>query len=167
MDSRDKLRGIRGWLILVAIGVIVTPIRLVATYLPVYVPLFTGDTWRALTTVGSEAYHPLWRPLLIGEITFNSALVAASVYLAYLFFSKHHLFPRFYIGIVVVSLVFIPLDAWLLSFVLPNEPVFDSGTAKEFAKTLFVGLIWVPYLLFSKRVKKTFVARMDATPPGD
>jgi hypothetical protein len=160
MGNQDELRGIRGWLILVAIGVLVNPIRLLATYFPIYARLFTDGSWQALTTVGSEAYNPLWSPLLMGEIIFNSGMVAVSAYLIYLFFSKHYLFPRFYIGIVAVSLVFIPLDAWLVSLVLPNEPMFDLGTAKEFAKTLFGGLIWVPYMLISKRVKATFVAKM-------
>lgn len=145
---------------MVAVGVVANPIRLLATYFPIYVPLFTDGGWKALTTVDSGAYNPLWGPLLIGEIIFNLGLVALSTYLIYLFFSKHYLFPRFYIGIVVASVVFIPLDAWLVSFVLPNEPMFDSGTAKEFAKTLFGGLIWVPYMLVSKRVRATFVAKM-------
>ena len=86
--------------------------------------------------------------------------MAVSIYLIYLFFSKHYLFPKFYIGIVAVSLIFIPLDAWLVSFVVPNEPMSDAETMLEFARVLFVGLIWVPYMLISKRVKATFVEKM-------
>ncbi|GAB5453192.1 MAG: hypothetical protein Hals2KO_35200 [Halioglobus sp.] len=159
MSNDDELKGLGGWLILVGIGVIVAPIRLLATYIPVYKPIFEDGTWEALTTVGSEAYDPLWGPLLISEIVYNSTMVFLSIYLIYLFFSKNHLFPKVYIAIVAVSLVFIPLDAWLVTKVLPAEPMFDPETTKEFVRVLVGALIWVPYMLFSKRVKLTFVEK--------
>ena len=84
-------------------------------------------------------------------------MVLASVYLIYLYFSKHYLFPKVYIAIVAISLVFIPLDALLATFVLPDEPMFDPDTTKDFARALISALIWVPYMLISKRVKATFV----------
>src|SRR5690606_33588120 len=111
-------------------------------------------------TVGTEFYHPLWAPLLIGEALYNSLMVIASVYLIYLFFTRHYLFPKVYIAIVAVSLVFIPLDAWLGSFVIVDEPMFDPVTTKEFVRTLIGAVIWVPYMLVSERVKATFVENM-------
>lgn len=160
MSNGKELKGLGGWLILVGIGVVIAPIRLLATYIPIYKPIFEDGTWEALTTVGSEAYDPLWAPLLVGEIAYNSIMVAASLYLIYLFFSKHYLFPKVYIALVAVSLVFIPLDAWLVTKVLPNVPMFDPETTKEFMRVLIGGLIWVPYMLVSKRVKATFVEKM-------
>lgn len=159
MSNDEELKGLGGWLILVGIGVIISPIQLLVTYIPIY-NIFEDGTWEALTTVGSEAYNPLWGPLLIGEIVYNAAMVAVSIYLIYLFFSKHHLFPKVYIAIVAVSLVFIPLDAWLVTKVLPTEPMFDPETAKEFMRAFVSGCIWVPYMLISKRVKLTFVEKM-------
>lgn len=160
MENNENLKGISGWLILVGIGVVISPIRLLITTVPVFHPIFTNGTWEAVTTIGSEAYHPLWGPLLIGEVLYNLCMVLASTYLIYLFFSKHHRFPSFYITIVAVSLIFIPLDAWLISFVMPVEPMFDPDTAKELGRVLVGGLIWVPYMLKSKRVKVTFVEKM-------
>ena len=160
MEDRNELQGLSGWLVLVGIGTVFSPIRLLATYLPIYIPIFFDGVWQALTTEGSEVYHVLWAPLLIGELVYNLCMMAVSIYLIYLFFSKHYLFPKFYIGIVAVSLIFIPLDAWLVSFVVPNEPMSDAETMLEFACVLFVGLIWVPYMLISKRVKATFVEKM-------
>ena len=160
METQNEVKGLNGWLILVGIGVIISPIRLLATLIPVYLPIFEDGVWEALTTEGSEVYHALWGPLLMGGIAYNLCLEAVSVYLIYLFFSKHYLFPKFYIGIVVVSLIFIPLEAWLVSFVVPNEPIFDPETTKEFTRILISVLIWVPYMLVSKRVKATFVEKM-------
>lgn len=158
--EKKDLKGIRGWLILVAIGVVLSPIRMLAVFVPLYQEIFTNGTWEALTTATSEVYHPMWAPLLIGELGFNALMFAASIYLIYLFFSKHYLFPKVYIILVVISLVFIPLDAWFVSFIMPEEPIFDPETLKEFVRTLLVGMIWTPYMLISKRVKATFVEKL-------
>ena len=158
--ENNELKGLSGWLILVGIGVIFSPIRLLFTSIPIYKQIFEDGTWEALTTVGSEVYNSLWAPLFLGEITYNSIMVAASIYLIYLFFSKHYLFPKLYIAIVALSIVFFPLDAWLATKVLPSEPMFDPETTKEFMQSLVAGIIWIPYMLISKRVKATFVENM-------
>lgn len=157
MSTEQNLKGLRGWLLLVAVGVILTPIRLIFVQLPEYNELFDDGTWDALTTVESEIYHPLWAPLLTGEIIFNFFMLFASLYLVYLFFSKHYLFPKVYIAIVLITLVFIPIDAWLVTLILPNEPFFDPQTLQEFIRVSVSALIWIPYMLVSKRVKATFV----------
>lgn len=160
MSDKKELKGLRGWLILVGIGVVIGPFRLAYGFGPMYYSIFTDGTFQILTDAGSEAYHPLWGPLLIGEALYNSLMVLVSAYLVYLFFSKHYLFPKVYIATVGISLVFIPLDAWVGSFVITDEPMFDPATAKEFVRTLIGGIIWVPYMLLSKRVKATFVEKM-------
>lgn len=166
MDNQNELKGLGGWLILVGIGVIIAPIRILVTYVPMYWPLFNNGTWEMLTTAGSQAYHPIWGPLLVGEIVFNSVIVAVSIYLIYLFFTKHYLFPRIFLAVIAVSIVFIPLDAWLVSLAMPSEKMFDPDTTKEFARALLGGLIWGPYMLMSKRVKATFVEKKpDAEVP--
>ena len=158
-----ELTGLGGWLVLVGIGVVISPIRLIVKLIPTYKPLFENGSWEILTTEGTEAYIPYFSSLLIGEIVFNALMVAATIYSIYLFFSKHHLFPKLYIGIVAASLIFIPLDAWVVSMVIPGEPMFDPDTTNEFMRSLIVGAIWVPYMLVSKRVKLTFVENM----PGE
>jgi hypothetical protein len=42
--------------------------------------------------------------------------------------------------------------------VLTNEPVFDSNTLRQFASSIIVVCIWVPYMLLSRRVRNTFIA---------
>lgn len=160
MSENSESKGLGGWLVLVGLGVVLAPIRLLVTYIPTYKPIFEDGTWEALTTFGSEYYNPMWAPLLIGEISYNFILVVASLYLIYLFFSKNYLFPKLYICIAVVSLIFIPLDAWLVTKVLPDQPMFDPETTKEFARSLAGVVIWVPYLIVSKRVKATFVENL-------
>ena len=163
MTKQKDLAGINGWLILVAIGVIVSPVRLGYLVASTYPDIFSDGTWEALTTVGSAAYHPFWQPLLTGEIIINGALILASLYLAYLFFTKQAAFPRWFIGIAVFSLAFIFADAFAVKMVLPAEPVFDPDTVREVMRAGIMVAVWVPYMLVSKRVKATFVKANNNT----
>lgn len=160
MTDYNNLKGLGGWLILVGIGVVFSPLRIARDFVPLYYGIFTDGSFEILTTPGTEVYHQMWGPLLVFELIFNSLMIIASSYLVYLFFSKHYLFPKFFIAIVLVSFVFIPIDAWLYSFISPDEPIFDPSTIKELTRTVVSLLIWVPYMYTSKRVKVTFVEKI-------
>lgn len=160
MTDNNELKGLGGWLILVGLGVVLSPIRQLVLLIQTYKPIIEDGTWEALTTVGSELYDPYFAALLIGEIGFALIILAASIYLIYLFFSKHYIFPKAYIGIVLASLIFIPVDSWLVTQIFPEEPLFDPETTKEFVKSLISCAIWVPYMLVSKRVRATFVENL-------
>jgi Protein of unknown function (DUF2569) len=157
MTKDRNLNGLRGWLILVGLGVIISPIKMILQSFPLYLEMFSGGAFATLTTPGTKAYNPLWAPILLTEITVNSGLFIASIFVAFLFFSKKKLFPKWYISVLLFSLVFILVDALALKLVLPKEPIFDAVTAKEFIRTLIASMIWVPYMLVSKRVKATFI----------
>ncbi len=75
--STNDLEGIGGWLIIVAIGIIVTPIRVIFQVISTYPEIFTSGAWGALTTEGSEAYNPFWAPIIVSEILINCALIVA------------------------------------------------------------------------------------------
>ena len=79
------------------------------------------------------------------------------IIVAYLFFSKKKLFPKVYIGMILFTLVFIILDAFAVKMIIVDEPVFDPETLKELLQTVITALIWIPYMLISKRVKATFI----------
>ena len=157
-EDGNKVRsGLGGWLILVGLGVVFTPLKLLAVVPKTFLTIFNDGTYDLITTPGTEAYHPFWSTIIWGEILVNAVIFVASIYLAYLYFSKKSLFPKFYIWIAVGSLAFILLDAVLVKVVLPNEPIFDPDTIKEVARSGIVVLIWVPYMMLSKRVKATFL----------
>jgi len=159
VENQYELKGLGGWLILVGIGVVINPIFLLVT-LYSSIPLFSDGSWEALTTIGQETYHPLWGPLIIGEIIYNLVMLALTIYLIYLFFSKHYRFPKFFIAIIVASLIFILLDAWIVTLILPSRPILNQETINEIARAFGAGIIWIPYMLVSKRVKATFVEKM-------
>ena len=147
--------GLGGWLILVGIGLVISPFRLGAFILQ-FVPVFTDGTWEILTTPGSEQYHALWAPVLIFELLGTLGFIVAYVVLGILFFRKSRLFPKTYIAIALINLCFIILDAGL-GFALPGGTMLAPEAAKEMARALVSVAIWVPYMMVSKRVRNTFV----------
>jgi hypothetical protein len=148
---------IGGWLILVALGLIFAPIRLVVVLVKDLLPALSADTWARLTTPGTESYHPLWAPLLLFEIIGNCLFIVFPIIIAVFFFQKRRFVPRLIIVLLLANLAFVAIDyfaADLIPFVAAQE---DTGSLVELIRVLIASAIWVPYLLVSKRVKGTFV----------
>jgi hypothetical protein len=157
MANEKNLDRLGGWLIFVGLGVILSPLIIIGTLFPAYVQIFQNGSWGVLTTPGSTAYSSLWAPLIIAEMAINIGLVVAWVVAGILYFSKKKGFPKLYIGLFLFSLAFIIADAIATSMVLPSEPAFDQKTIQQCGRTLIAALIWIPYMLRSKRVKATFI----------
>ncbi|TGL57918.1 DUF2569 domain-containing protein [Leptospira ognonensis] len=157
MEEENNLKGLKGWLIFIGLGLVVSPLRLAAEIGPMFYKMFTDGSFEYLTTPGTESYNPLWEPLLIFEASYNGFMILFAFFLAYLFFKKHYQFPKLYIVFAILPVILIPMDAWLSSLVLKNEEMFDAATAKEMVRALLGAIVWIPYMLVSKRVKITFV----------
>ena len=157
MNEEKSLEGLRGWLVLVGINVVLGPWVLIFFIATTFLPLFATEGWALITTPGTEHYHPFWKPLVFGEMIINTLLVLMFFFINYLFFLKKRLFPKFYIAILIFMPAFILADALLAKIVMPNDPVFDVNTIKELSRSLFWGVVWVPYMLVSKRAKATFI----------
>ncbi len=155
--SAEGPKGLGGWLILVGIGVVITPLRLGAVLFMTYPPMFESGLWDTLTTPGSQDYLPYFGAFLIFEIGVNLAFMLLGVYLALLYFTKSYRFPMTYIAFMGANLFFILADAWLGSLVIPELPMFDPDTTRELARTAIAAAIWIPYMRLSARVKATFV----------
>ncbi len=150
-----ELEGVGGWLILPAINVVVLPVRLLVETIKT-LPTYAADTWATLTTVGNAAYHPLWAPVLLFELSANLAQIVFSVLLAVLFFQKRRSVPNVFIGVMGGSVIIQAADL-LLTSALPvtgrPAPAAWGGLAAS-----ITGLsIWGSYFLLSRRVKSTFV----------
>jgi hypothetical protein len=154
---KPEPKKIGGLLILVALGLLFTPLRLCMSLVVTFPPIIVDGTWEALTTAGSEFYSPLWGPLLFAELVFNLGILLISLYLAYLFFKKKMEFPEWYAGLALISFVFILVDAYLVTMIMPEIPMFDYETITALVPTLGSLIIWTPYLFLSKRSKETFI----------
>jgi len=151
------LRGIGGWLILVAIGICLSPLSLIFTFLlttPIY---FDNAVWGERAIPQGDNFHPLFGPLLMFEIVGNLTVIGFSILLVYLFFAKRALFPKVYVAFAVATLGFLIIDE-ALGHLIPNiAEENDPGNIPAIGRSLLQCLIWCPYMLLSKRVKATFV----------
>jgi hypothetical protein len=149
--------GLGGWLIFVAIGLIVSPVFLFAVSVRTFMPIFRNGTWSTITTPNSASYHPLLASLIVFEMVVNVCTILAGLWLIYLFFKRAKIFPRVFVWFTVLNLAFMLLDAVLGSLVIRDQPIFDSGTISGLTRSIIVAAVWVSYMLNSQRVKNTFV----------
>ena len=148
--------GIGGWLILVAIGLCLTPIRIGAEVVQ-GVRSLQPVAWRVVTTPGSPAYHPLFGPLIVGELVANVVLLAWALVLLYLFFTKRRAFPRAMITFLIVRVVIQVADIFVASSIPLAAGSIGPRVYGSLAGNLLVVSVWVPYFLKSRRVAATFV----------
>lgn len=167
MDASDALdvqgapRGLGGWLVLVGLGVVFAPFRILLTvYQDYYVPIASG-TFRDFLDPSSEVYRAGVLEFLIFEGAANAAMLLLTLLLVFGFFRTKTWFPRIYIFVILASVVVLFADSlgamWLFPEVDSSE-VFDKVTVREIGRSVVSACIWIPYMLVSKRVKNTFVA---------
>jgi hypothetical protein len=155
-DENNNPEGIGGWLILVAIGLIISPVKLGFLLVDTYPTVFSSGLWEALTTPGSEHHDPLLASMLMGEIVANVGMLLVSLYIIYLFFSRKKCFPAWYIGNAIFYLIYVFADAYTLGLMVDGEQVAARDTVKVLVLVTVSVVIWVSYMLVSVRVKATF-----------
>lgn len=157
MRLLDAPRGIAGWLILPAIGIVLSPIGLAIGIVRDILPAFGADVWPLLTTPGNPAYHPLWKPLIIFELTADLVLVAASIYVLVLFFGKKRRLPRVMIGWLVAMVAVQVVDMLLAMQIPAAAESTEPSDYRDLIRAVIACAIWAPYFALSRRVKNTFV----------
>ncbi|MDF3073221.1 MAG: hypothetical protein K0S54_888 [Alphaproteobacteria bacterium] len=153
----DGPKGIGGWLVLPAIGLVVTPFWILITFVRDLLPVFDGETWAMLTTPGSAVYHPALAPLLVFEVVGNIFLIAFTCYVIYLFFTRSRKLPAFIIAWLLISGAIVAIDTFWGLLVPIVAADADASYYKDVIRAVIAIAIWVPYFGMSKRVKNTFV----------
>jgi len=150
--------GLGGWLIVIAIKLIMTLLT-AGGMLMTIVPIFGGDAWTAITTPGTDAYHPLFGPLIVFELVGNLVLVSGTLALLVMFFRKSPSFPRWMIALLVFGPLLTIADLYWASQIPSAALEVNAGEAGDLARSIAGACIWVPYMLVSKRVRNTFAPR--------
>jgi len=149
-------QGIGGWLLLPALGIVISPIRVTVEMFHSMLPVLKPGVWQALTDPASDAFHPLLPPLIQFEAVANVLLVVLAVVTAICFFAKKRSAPRVFIAFLGLSLAVQAVD-WAWAAQLPARFQADeAGSWKELAKAAVACAVWVPYFLLSRRVANTF-----------
>jgi hypothetical protein len=144
-------------LVLVAIGLVLRPFVTLNAIVTNFGAAFQSDAWSALTTPGGVSFHPLWAPLIVSELLWNVFNLFFSVLLIFLFFRHRRSFPWLMIGMLVLPVLVQIADASVLPY-LPTISELEARSRKLLAaRTVVQGLIWIPYLVRSRRVRATFI----------
>ena len=160
VEINPELTGIGGWLILVAIGVTLRPLVLLGQLALGSHDSFNQDVWEAMTIPGRDSYQAALAPLIITETAGNLLLLIGSVLVLVLFYRRQRSFPVTFIVLLAFSAVFLVFDVWAGSHLLKHETTTKPGLmgqeVRNAIQSVAQALIWIPYLLVSRRVKATF-----------
>lgn len=158
MVQEPELKGLGGWLILVGFGRVVSVLQSISIFITTFLPFFTDGTLEELTSPISQAYSPLWRPIIYFECVGNLIMLGLHIALLVLFFMRKRLFPKLFIGTYIFIFAFAIIDALILQYLQSTiELDLNVDAFAEIFQVLGVVVIWVPYMLKSVRVKNTFV----------
>lgn len=150
----NEQREIGGWLILVAIGLTFSPLTI---FYEIYTtPSFiNNNVWKSLLN-----YEDLLTAILFAvEIIYNLLYLVFSLLIVFLFYKRRTILPRFAIILYSSTLLFLIIDTIAaiqinpLAFTSTEKQIFN----KEIVSAFISAAIWIPYFIFSKRVKQTFV----------
>ncbi len=144
---------IGGWLILPAIGLIVTTFILI--YQLFSYSYFSKGIWQAYQ-------NSTFLNLYMGfELFYNIAFLLFTILLIVLFFSKRTSLPILMIYFYGINLAIILIGG----FVLNQSGIPNPDFVKDIFKALLSSAIWIPYFLTSNRVKNTFCNVYTKTRP--
>lgn len=150
---------IGGWLILVALGVLITPLRMLYELLS-NTDLLTGTAW--LSWLSAKRYD-LFGFILFTQI-YNILKLLFSVLLIVLFFQRRTSFPRLMSIQLALNFIFISADL-IVARAITEDP--SSLSYRDVAQSFIGAAIWIPYLNISQRVRETFVIQKGGDDDND
>jgi len=153
----SPLQGLRGWLILVGLGLVIAPLVRLRTMGIHWKGYFSMNIWELVTTPGNPAYHPLYGPVLVFEVLGNVLILGLIFLSIILFFEKRRVFPKVYITLLVTNLLFAVIDHIFVINIHPRTTAANSLFAFQTFMIAIMTCVWTLYMFRSRRVKATFV----------
>jgi len=158
----EKLSGLGGWLILPALGLVLTPIRLLFEMRD-YIYVFSLKSWNQV--LATDGISPWFQEIAITELILNSAMILFGLVLVVEFFQKRHTLPKLYIAVTAFSVAYLLIDMYLAGVIKEGENLYTDNDRVEVMRAMFGALIWIWYFSVSRRVRSTFVNRLSGTSP--
>jgi hypothetical protein len=149
---------IGSWLVLIAIGVAISPFRILYELL-VDLEYYNQNTWLGLMQSGSSFIQNLILGfLLMLQLIVNWLLFVYVILLAFLFFTRRTSVPKLMLIYLIANFAIPLLDHVLFYIAAPNlfNGLFTEELFLELAAPLLGSAVWIPYFLMSERVKSTF-----------
>ena len=162
MREKAELSGIGGWLILIAIGQLVGPLKFLGSLAPYY------------SNPDVEALRINFPIVFFIEAVLNASFLVIMVVTTVFFFTKSRWFPTFFIFEYAAAILVGPLDVAVSALGLSiytgrpisffAEQMLTPKEVGQWIPALVSAAVWIPYILNSKRVANTFPPREDLSP---
>ena len=166
LKNPEDLKGLRGWLAFLGFSLVVSLIITVGESIKEFEELekiMSDGTWELLSSSTSEYYNPTFVFLFLQEIIFLTCFSFAFLYIVYLYFSKHYLFPKYFIILFLIKLIYQFIQGLVVYYFLDQE-FFDKEAQTNIYGSVLFYCIWSAYLIRSKRVELTFVEERPKKP---
>ena len=148
-ESKSELKGLGGWLVLMGIGIVVSP--LVALFGLNSSAKLVGDPF-ALESLSQ--FNNLIVPFFKFTVMYSLMLFVYSIVVAIMFFRKKKVFVKLNIIGYIIAVVY--AIASVIAFIgMPSSAFGDI--IQSLVSAVIGGVIWTMYLLKSVRVKNTFI----------
>lgn len=150
-------RRIGGLLIIVAVGLVLNLIQNLFYFLAALAFVVRQEKWELLTNPASTSYHPYWKSILILDLISSSVILILTLLTSIAFFRKSRIFPALAIATMITILSLTLVGHYYLGLIpaIASTAAYAKEGEQMIIRFLAMG-IWLPYFLFSKRVKETF-----------
>jgi hypothetical protein len=146
----STFRPIGGWLILVAIGLFLTPLYAIYNLIKgIYFKLSVWNNFSGYSYGASLKAHLIFG--MAGEII----IMGAAIFCLVLFLKRRDILPKFIIGYFVFGLVFNIANFIFISYV--SHYKVPSAYPTAILRSFITAAIWITYFLKSTRVQETFI----------
>lgn len=154
--------GIRGWLLLVALNVVINVGMLLAVIFAL-TAFSAVEVWSGLPAMADEGIAPAARHLVAALQFVAFALLPSAVVAAIFFFQRRSAAPRLVTATFWALGLFGVLADQVTSRLVPMEEGDIARTVAGYLGDLLFLLIWTRYLHVSERVAATFVRRRQTS----
>ena len=160
-NYESRYNSIGGWLVLVGIGVSITPLTIIFTMYNNCAGEMNVNYLVYFFDEKSSYFSPLKGYYALFLNFFNAMIFAASILLIILFYQKKNSFRIFYAGFKIFNTLFIIINVIVLhkfysdSLDLSERAQLSKETT-GMVRLIVQACIWVPYVLISERSKHTF-----------
>ncbi|MGV8039452.1 MAG: DUF3857 domain-containing protein [Thermoanaerobaculaceae bacterium] len=152
----EFLIGLKGWLVLLGFGLTLTPI-VIAYQIWDSLSWYSLSSWMSLTAPGGDSYHVVWAPLLYFELLGSVTQLVTTLLAIRLFYGRSRVFPRFQIFLILGSLAVLGCQTSLAGMIPDYDRAALAAHYADFGRACVSAMVWVPYLIRSRRVRLTFV----------
>ncbi len=153
--------GIGGWLLLPLAGLCVMSLVRIEGIMKMVLS-FSPENWKALTDPASPGYHWAWGPVMVSGLVAENILLVMGIVLIIMLFHRKRSLPKLIIVYYLLDVVSVVCCTLGVAVVSMKRFQFSELLSPENCRQILNGsiwaIIWIPYFIKSRRVKRTFVS---------